>query len=399
MPDGATSNGTSHAASNGAPAAPAAPAAKPAKPAKNTSKPAASQSATPVGGETPGNKFAGATERIEASLGEDTSATALLDGLEGEFASTDSTDSGTTDTADTTDAGTTDETVESPEPKTEDDFDFDARRLQRDADDAAVFLDDNAAKFGIDRDTIKSLWKNNKASLINLARSLAGNTGKDQAGGTPQNQNDPLDSILGDVKKKLTEESNYEEADADAILSPLKPIVSHLRETMNAEIKKIRDEYSNQFKEMQGRHMQVEGSMARSRMESDFPQVKEESKFLDLLKRVDANVRAGVRYGTLEEGMRSAASDLWGKEKEIERRKSMTQEAKIRTNGQPTLKANPNTPAASGGKPKEVTADQRDEMIYRARLDARRAGKDDNDPDGGANARVARIKQLYTIKR
>lgn len=279
-----------------------------------------------------------------------------------------------------------------PATTTDDDgeVDFTAMRLNRDAKDAALALVDA----GIPEATVKTLFKNDKAGLVEFAKRLAGqnqaaNASTDAKGASQQAQaaeSDPFAAIFDEAAKGLTD--HMDEEGIPKFLEPMKKATATLRETFNAEIKKVRDEYSLAMTQLQNHTARVEADAARRALMSEWPQLKDQTNFQKAIERIYANRQANPskQWGSIEEMLSAASNDLWGGDRAAMNRTRQLQNAKDRAIGQPTVK---DGRTDGTGSVKEVSLDQWEEAIYTARANANRRG---DDPDKAVAAVKARLK-------
>lgn len=289
---------------------------------------------------------------------------------------------------------------ESSDPATEtqasaesaDEFNPQTFREQAAAQNAAVALLDA----GLAPATVQGMLKSDPKGLVALAQKIAGaqqapaneKTGKQKDAATDA---DPFASIFENATKELAE--HMDEEGIPKFLAPMRQMADLFR----AEIQKVRDEYEGKLGTVQNTTIQSQLDSAARSLMGDFPQLKDQAQMGKVLQKMNENGLAGKRYPSYEAMMKEAAGQVFGSgNAEIRRRQEIEKQNKDRSRGQMTA---PGSRVQTAGKPKEIGRDEYDAGIFRVIEAARKSGKADGDPNGGADAAVARFKAKYVVRR
>lgn len=296
------------------------------------------------------------------------------------------------DPVDSADAESDTDTTQTSQTKDADDFDPVKIRESAQAQIAALTLLDA----GISPATVKSMFASDKAGLIALAQKLAqpqsapGTADSKTESAAPATDADPLDAVW-----KETLDSLKDHIDEDAIpkfIAPMQAMAKTFRSLLEAETKKIRDDYGAQFKTVGNNSAAFQVDYAEQRLVNDYPQLKDTTnreKWLAKMNELGEKGKSGKGYPSIGALAADAAKDLWGADREQVRRDEASARNKQRSQGQPTVRDGRGEQAATG-QSKEVTYDQLQQLIYEARSNAKSREEGDT--------AVANVKKRFKVK-
>lgn len=272
-----------------------------------------------------------------------------------------------------------------PEAKAEpeaDDFNPQAWRQRREAE-AAV---ESLLQAGKSEELVKKLWKTDKTALIEWAKDLSKPAASESAKAP---ESDPFAPIWDEAEKSLSEVFGADNPETNAILTPIKAAVAQVQKIIADQIGELRGGYDNSFRQYVANSTRIEARMAQMALASDWPKIKDAEGFKQAVAKASEYVGRGEKFESIEAMLEKAAKDLWGKEKEIERRKAMSQHGKAQSQGQPS--APQRRPAATKTGPATVSYDQWENGIYLEIAKAKREGRN-------VDQAVEEYKRTHVVK-